>query len=157
MAIQLAEQRINEGVNRCLLPATICFKKYLSIPITSNTSCSRPPVGIGSYRLSVDLEPIVQDVVELQCCAPASNSSNVSLGPECRASPPHGTVHATTYMYPVLGFNPGVYPPLTILLYFFSCKSRRTQEGMRHARGKRQDMCNAQSRFHLASPDTDAL
>ena len=33
------------------------FKKCLSVPITSN---SRPPIGIGSDRLSIDLEPIVQ-------------------------------------------------------------------------------------------------
>ena len=56
----LAEQQINEGVNRYLLPATISFKKCLSIPITSN---NRSPIGIGSYRLSIDLEPIVQGVV----------------------------------------------------------------------------------------------
>ena len=56
----LAKQLVNEGVNRYLLPVTIRFKKCLPIPITSNNG---PPTGIGFYRLSIDLEPIVQGVL----------------------------------------------------------------------------------------------
>ena len=62
MSIQLAEQKINERVHRYLLPATISFKNCQSIPITSNI---RPPIGIGYYRLSIDLDLIVQGVVRL--------------------------------------------------------------------------------------------
>ena len=36
---------------------TIDFKARQSIPITSS---DRPPIGIGSYRLPINLEPIVQ-------------------------------------------------------------------------------------------------
>ena len=42
------------------MPATICFKKCQWIPITGN---NRPPIGIGSCRLSIDLEPIVEGVI----------------------------------------------------------------------------------------------
>ena len=35
------------------------YEKYPSIPIAGN---NRSPIGIGSYRLPVDLEPIIQGV-----------------------------------------------------------------------------------------------
>ena len=53
---------MNEGVNQYLLPATISSKKCQSILLTRN---NRPPSGMGSYRLSIDQEPIVQSVLAI--------------------------------------------------------------------------------------------
>lgn len=52
----------HEVVDRYLLPATISFEKGLSIPIANNNS---PSNGIGYYRLSIDLQLIVQGVITL--------------------------------------------------------------------------------------------
>ena len=49
-----------ENANRYPLSAPIGYEKYPSIPIAGN---NRSPIGIGSYRLPIDLEPIVQGVV----------------------------------------------------------------------------------------------
>lgn len=37
--------------------------KLLKVPIDTYRSNNRPPIGVGSYRLSIDLEPIVQGCV----------------------------------------------------------------------------------------------
>ena len=55
----LAEQYIREDTNRYLLSTANGLRK-VPIPIAGNI---RPPTGIGSYRLSTDLEPIVQGVL----------------------------------------------------------------------------------------------
>ena len=59
----LAEQWIIGDSNRYPLSTAICYEKYLSIPIAGN---NRPPIGIGSYPLPIDLEPSVQGVVNIQ-------------------------------------------------------------------------------------------
>ena len=55
----LATQLIIEDANRYPLLAPIGYEKYPSIPIAGN---NRSPIGIGSCRLSINLEPIVQGV-----------------------------------------------------------------------------------------------
>ena len=52
----LAEEKIIENANQYPLSTAIGYKKHQSRPIAGN---NRPPVGKKSYRLYLDLEPIV--------------------------------------------------------------------------------------------------
>ena len=56
----LAKQEIIEDANRYPLSALIGYETYPSVPTAGN---NRSPIGIGSYRLPIDLEPIVQSVL----------------------------------------------------------------------------------------------
>ena len=53
----MAKQYIIVDTNQYPLSAPIGYEKYPSMPIAGN---NRSPIGIGSYRLPIDLEPIVQ-------------------------------------------------------------------------------------------------
>ena len=62
---RLLAKQIIENANRYPLSAPIGYEMYPSIPIVGN---NRSPIEVGSYRLPIDLEPIVQGVICTRNC-----------------------------------------------------------------------------------------